>query len=49
MFPLRDTTFEGVACKIPYRYDEILAAEYGQKALNMTKFHGYVQTSVYPL
>ncbi|KAK4229759.1 mannosylphosphorylation protein [Podospora fimiseda] len=33
LFPLRDTTFEGVPAKIPYRYRELLAAEYGVDAL----------------
>ncbi|KAI1062434.1 hypothetical protein LB506_006340 [Fusarium annulatum] len=28
IFPLLDTTFEGVQAKIPYRYKEILASEY---------------------
>ncbi|RFU73636.1 mannosylphosphorylation [Trichoderma arundinaceum] len=41
VYPLRDTTFEGVPCKIPYRYEEMLAAEYGTKALTRTEFHGY--------
>ncbi|KAK7418247.1 mannosyltransferase [Neonectria punicea] len=39
VFPLRDTTFEGVAAKIPFRYKEMLASEYGRKALMNTKFH----------
>ncbi|KPM43034.1 hypothetical protein AK830_g3560 [Neonectria ditissima] len=39
VFPLRDTTFEGVAAKIPYRYKEMLASEYGRSALMNTKFH----------
>ncbi|KAK4159153.1 mannosylphosphorylation protein [Cladorrhinum sp. PSN259] len=33
LFPLRDTTFEGVPAKIPYRFRELLAAEYGVDAL----------------
>lgn len=41
LFPLRDTTFEGVPAKIPFRYKEMLASEYGQKALTNTKFHDH--------
>ncbi|KAL7939788.1 mannosylphosphorylation protein [Trichoderma chlorosporum] len=41
VFPLRDTTFEGVPCKIPYRYEEMLQAEYGRKSLTRTEYHGY--------
>ncbi|KAF7549669.1 hypothetical protein G7Z17_g6240 [Cylindrodendrum hubeiense] len=41
LFPLRDTTFEGVPAKIPYRYKEMLASEYGQKALSNTKYHSF--------
>jgi hypothetical protein len=39
VFPLRDTTFEGVPCKIPYRYQAMLQAEYGKSALSRTEFH----------
>jgi hypothetical protein len=39
VFPLRDTTFEGVPCKIPYRYQDMLRAEYGKKALSNTEYH----------
>ncbi|KAF4977880.1 hypothetical protein FZEAL_5654 [Fusarium zealandicum] len=41
VFPLRDTTFEGLPAKIPYRYEEMLAAEYGKGALSKTQFHKY--------
>ncbi|KAH6609478.1 mannosylphosphorylation, partial [Trichoderma cornu-damae] len=40
IFPLRETTFEGVPCKIPYRYEEMLAAEYGGDSLTKTEFNG---------
>ncbi|KAL6813323.1 LicD family domain-containing protein [Trichoderma sp. SZMC 28013] len=40
VFPLRDTTFEGVPCKIPYRYEEMLQAEYGKRSLTNTEYHG---------
>ncbi|OLN81697.1 Protein MNN4-like protein 1 [Colletotrichum chlorophyti] len=33
LYPLLDTTFEGVRVKIPSKYREMLAAEYGEKAL----------------
>ncbi|KAK6450519.1 hypothetical protein FP744_10006769 [Trichoderma asperellum] len=39
VFPLRDTTFEGVPCKIPYRYQDMLQAEYGKNALTNIEFH----------
>lgn len=41
VFPLRDTTFEGVPCKIPYRYQDMLQAEYGKNALTNTEFHDH--------
>ncbi|KAH7155878.1 mannosylphosphorylation protein [Dactylonectria estremocensis] len=41
LFPLRDTTFEGVPAKIPYRYKEMLEAEYGRKALTRTKYNNH--------
>ncbi|EWZ43111.1 hypothetical protein FOCG_01997 [Fusarium oxysporum f. sp. radicis-lycopersici 26381] len=41
IFPLLDTTFEGVQAKIPYRYKEILASEYGKGALSKTDYHGH--------
>ncbi|KAG7292952.1 hypothetical protein NEMBOFW57_002997 [Staphylotrichum longicolle] len=36
-FPLRKTTFEDVEARIPYRYRELLAMEYGEGALNKTE------------
>ncbi|KAL7969434.1 mannosylphosphorylation protein [Trichoderma sp. SZMC 28014] len=41
VFPLWDTTFEGVPCKIPYRYQDMLQAEYGKKALTNTEFENH--------
>ncbi|CVK94268.1 related to mannosylphosphorylation protein MNN4 [Fusarium mangiferae] len=41
IFPLLDTTFESVQAKIPYRYKEILASEYGKGALSKTDYHEY--------
>ncbi|PNY26673.1 Protein MNN4 [Tolypocladium capitatum] len=40
VFPLRDTTFEGVPAKIPFRYKEMLESEYGKSALTNRQFHG---------
>ncbi|KAM5343588.1 hypothetical protein ACJ41O_012125 [Fusarium nematophilum] len=39
VFPLRDTTFEGFPVKIPYRYQEMLASEYGERALASMEFY----------
>ncbi|KAK2595665.1 mannosyltransferase [Conoideocrella luteorostrata] len=33
LYPLRDTTFEGVPAKIPFRYEEMLVERYGDIAL----------------
>ncbi|KAL7790049.1 mannosylphosphorylation protein [Trichoderma ceciliae] len=41
IFPLRNTTFEGVSCMIPYRYQEMLEAEYGKNSLKRTEYHGH--------
>lgn len=42
VFPLRSSTFEGVAVKIPYAYSELLEEEYGRQALTQTVFQGHV-------
>ncbi|KAL1844951.1 hypothetical protein VTK73DRAFT_1449 [Phialemonium thermophilum] len=42
LYPLRDTTFEGVPAKIPYKYKALLAAEYGLKSLVNKDFHDHV-------
>ena len=39
LFPLRETHFEGVPALIPYKYKEMLTAEYGKKALKNTRYH----------
>ncbi|KAL1894677.1 mannosyltransferase [Sporothrix stenoceras] len=39
LFPLRDTMFEGAPVKIPYRFRDILEAEYGENALVNKDFH----------
>ncbi|KAG8410601.1 mannosyltransferase [Metarhizium acridum] len=41
LYPLRDTTFEGVPVKIPYRYKELLAERYGEGALENTHYNGH--------
>ncbi|KFA72107.1 hypothetical protein S40288_02270 [Stachybotrys chartarum IBT 40288] len=41
VFPLLDTTFEGTPAKIPYKYRDMLASEYGEKALKRTEYHDY--------
>ncbi|KAL2755107.1 hypothetical protein ACRALDRAFT_1064822 [Sodiomyces alcalophilus JCM 7366] len=41
LFPLLDTTFEGVAVKVPFRYEEMLESEYGEQALIRKRFHGH--------
>ncbi|KAF2679866.1 hypothetical protein K458DRAFT_393430 [Lentithecium fluviatile CBS 122367] len=38
IFPLRDTTFEGVPAKVPYAYQELLIEEYGGDSLVDTVF-----------
>ncbi|KAK4151680.1 LicD family-domain-containing protein [Chaetomidium leptoderma] len=41
LFPLRNTTFEGVPAKIPYRYEELLVIEYGADALKEIGHNDY--------
>ncbi len=38
LFPLRDTTFEGMPVKVPFAYTEIIKEEYGEMALTQTNF-----------
>ncbi|PHH82537.1 hypothetical protein CDD82_5640 [Ophiocordyceps australis] len=42
LYPLRNTTFENVPAKIPFRYREMLESEYGKRALTNTRFHKHV-------
>ncbi|TPX17178.1 uncharacterized protein E0L32_003296 [Thyridium curvatum] len=42
IFPLRETVFEGSPAKIPYRYKEILQAEYSAKSLYNKDFHDHL-------
>ncbi|KAJ5578121.1 uncharacterized protein N7459_007085 [Penicillium hispanicum] len=41
IYPLRQTTFEGVSAKVPFQYDLVLSEEYTEKALISTKFHNH--------
>ncbi|KAK1994828.1 hypothetical protein LX36DRAFT_640809 [Colletotrichum falcatum] len=41
LYPLLETTFEGVKAKIPYKYKEILVSEYGEKALTDGVFNNH--------
>ena len=40
LYPMRETTFQGVPAWIPYSYDRILTEEYGSKALVLTTYEG---------
>ena len=42
LYPMRETTYEGVVTKVPYAYDRILAEEYQEKALVVTDYQGLV-------
>ncbi len=41
LYPMRESTFEGVGVRIPYAYDEILVQEYKTQALVNTTHEGY--------
>ncbi|CAI6333719.1 unnamed protein product [Periconia digitata] len=41
LYPMRETTFEGVPARVPYSYDKILIQEYQEKALIVTEFEGH--------
>ncbi|KAK4186068.1 LicD family-domain-containing protein [Podospora australis] len=41
IWPLRETTFEGVEARIPYEFEEILIGEYGEKSLVVTEWEGH--------
>jgi phosphorylcholine metabolism protein LicD len=40
IWPLRETSFEGMMASIPFQYERILVAEYGTRALTETEFEG---------
>ncbi|KAK3986266.1 LicD family-domain-containing protein [Cladorrhinum sp. PSN332] len=41
IWPLRDTTFEGVEARIPFEFENILIAEYGEKSMVVTEWEGH--------
>jgi hypothetical protein len=41
VFPLRETTFEGMPARIPYAYAELLMEEYGEEALSHVEFEDH--------
>ncbi|KAI9861013.1 MAG: hypothetical protein M1824_002779 [Vezdaea acicularis] len=41
LFPMRESTYEGVPVKIPYDYDKILMDEYQSKAMVLTEYEGH--------
>ena len=47
IFPLRDSVFEGMPCKIPYEYSWLLEEEYGRDSMTRTEieFHKWNATS----
>ncbi|MCJ1479490.1 hypothetical protein MMC13_008176 [Lambiella insularis] len=42
LYPMRETTYEGVVAKVPYNYDVVLVEEYNDDALVTTVFEGHV-------
>lgn len=42
LWPMRETSFEGVQAKAPFDYEKILEDEYRPSALTKTDFNGYV-------
>lgn len=49
LYPMRQTTFEGVPANIPYEYEHILAVEYQNRALTKTRHMGLVHIPPLPL
>ncbi|OJD29015.1 mannosylphosphate transferase [Diplodia corticola] len=41
LYPMRESTYEGVPALIPYAYDKILIQEYQEKALTATEYEGH--------
>jgi hypothetical protein len=39
LYPLLETTFEGVPAKIPYEFEQMLQSEYGSDAMTNLRFH----------
>ncbi|KAF2742958.1 hypothetical protein M011DRAFT_471846 [Sporormia fimetaria CBS 119925] len=42
LYPLRETVFEGVKAMVPYAYQKHLVVEYGEKALMLREYQGYI-------
>lgn len=40
LYPMRETTFQGVTANVPYSYENILTTEYANKALTKTQHMG---------
>jgi hypothetical protein len=40
LYPMRESTFEGMPAKVPYAYEKILVDEYAEKALILTEYEG---------
>lgn len=41
LYPMQETTFEGVRALVPNAYEDILRKEYQQKALELTQYEGH--------
>ena len=41
LFPLRESTFEGLPVKVPYNYVKLLTDEYGKSALTKVRHYGH--------
>jgi len=41
IFPLRESTFENIAVKVPYAYSDVLVEEYHERALSDLYFEGH--------
>ena len=42
LFPLRESSFEGLPVKVPYNYVKLLLEEYGNSALTKAEYSGHV-------
>lgn len=38
LYPMRESTYEGVPAMIPYKYHELLVKEYGKESLTRTEY-----------
>lgn len=46
LYPMRESSYEGVPALIPYAYDKILIEEYHERALTATEYEGLVPTII---